>query len=152
MAIPIHEYQLLEIAALFHDIGYMVIPDGIIRKPDKLTQIEWELSKQHPIIGEKIFSSVPSLKSIAKVVRCHHERFDGRGYPDGLIGEDIPRPARIIAVADCLDAMRSDRPYRQAISKDNIIAEFKEGSGKQFDPEVVDACLKLFREKSFKFK
>jgi len=141
MAIPIHEYQLLEIAALLHDVGHVAIPDVIMGKPGKLTQGEWELIKQHPIIGEQIFSSVPSLKSIAKIVRYHHERFDGRGYPDRLIGENIPRPARIIAVADFLDAMMSDRTYRKALSKDKIIAEFKKGSGTQFDPEMVTSAL-----------
>ncbi len=141
MAIPIHEYQLLEIAALLYEVGYLAIPDVIIEKTGPLTQPEFELIKQHPIIGERLLSSLPSLKSITKIVRHHHERFDGRGYPDRLIGENIPRPARIIAVADSLDAMMSDRTYRKALSKDKIIAEFKKGSGRQFDPEVVTSAL-----------
>jgi len=141
MAIPIHEYQLLEIAALLYEVGYLAIPDVIIEKTGPLTQPEFELIKQHPIIGEQLLSSLPSLKSITKIVRHHHERFDGRGYPDRLIGENIPRPARIIAVADSLDAMMSDRTYRKALSKDKIIAEFKKGSGMQFDPEVVTSAL-----------
>ena len=103
MAIPIHEYQLLEIAALFHDIGHLLILDVVMRKTSSLTQVEFELIKQHPTIGEQIFSSAPSLKSIAKIIRYHHERFDGSGYPDRLIGESIPRPARIIAVADVVE-------------------------------------------------
>jgi len=146
MAIPIHEYQLLELAAILHDVGYIVIPDAITGKSSSLSQVEFELLKQHPIIGEQILSPASSLKSIAKIVRYHHERFNGSGYPDGLIGEDIPRPARIIAVADCLDAMMSDRPYRKALSKDKIIAELKECSGRQFDPEVVTSALVILRK------
>lgn len=141
MAIPIDEYQLLEIAAILHDVGFVVIPDAITRKQSSLTQAEFELIKQHSIIGEKILSSVPSLKSIAKIVRYHHEQFNGRGHPDGLKGEKIPRLARIIAVADSLDAMSLDRSYRKALSKDKIIAELKRGSGMQFDPEVVSSAL-----------
>jgi len=146
MAIPIHEYQLLEIAALFHDVGYLVISDVITGKTSALTQVEWELIKQHSINGEQIFSSVPSLKSMAKIIRYHHERFDGSGYPERLIGEDIPRPARIIAVADCLDAMASDRLYRKALSNDQIIAELKKGSETQFDPEVVTSALVILEK------
>jgi len=152
MAIPIHEYQLLEIAAMLHDVGYIAIPDVILGKPSLLTQVEWELSKQHTIIGEQIFSSVPSLKSIAKIVRYHHERFDGRGYPDGLIGKNIPRPARVIAVADVVVAMSSRRPYRPALGIDKVLEEISKNKGNLYDPEVVDACLKLFKEKAFKFK
>ena len=152
MAIPIHGYQLLEIAAILHDVGYTAISNVIMRKPTALTQGEWELSKQHPIIGEQILSSVPSLKSIAKIVRYHHERFDGRGYPDGLIGKNIPRPARIIAVADVIEAMSSHRPYRPALGMDKVLEEISKNKGTLYDPEVVDACLKLFKEKGFKFK
>jgi len=152
MAIPIHEYQLLEIAALFHDIGHLLIPDVVMGKTGPLTQIEWELSKQHPIIGEKIFSSVPSLKSIAKVIRCHHERFNGSGYPDGLIGKKIPQLARIIAVADVAEAMSSQRPYRPALGINKVLEEISQNKSILYDPEVVNACLKLFREKGFKFK
>ena len=152
MAIPIHEYQLLEIAALLHDVGYVAIPDFIMGKTSKLTQGEWELTKQHPIIGEQIFSSVTSLKSIAKIVRYHHEQFNGRGYPDGLIGKNIPRPARIVAVADVVEAMSSHRPYRPALGIDKALEEISQNKGTLYDPEVVDACLKLFKGKGFKFK
>jgi len=152
MAIPIHECQLLEIAALFHDIGHLLIPDVVMGKTSSLTQVEFELIKQHPIIGEQIFSSAPSLKSIAKIIRHHHERFDGSGYPDGLIGKNIPRPARIIAVADAVEAMSSRRPYRPALGIDKILEEISQNKGIVYDPEVVDACLKLFKEKSFKFE
>ena len=152
MAIPIHEYQLLEIAAILHDVGFMAISEIIMRKPTRLTQGEFELIKQHPIIGEQILSSVPSLKSIAKIVRHHHDRFDGRGYPDRLIGESIPRPARIIAVADVVEAMSSNRPYRPAHGIDRAMEEISQNKGTLYDPEVVDACLKLFKRKGFKFK
>jgi HD-GYP domain-containing protein (c-di-GMP phosphodiesterase class II) len=150
MAIPIHEYQLLEIAALLHDVGYVAIPDVIVGKSGPLTQAEWELSKQHPIIGEQIFSLVPSLKRIAKIIRHHHERFDGRGYPDGLIGENIPRPARIIAVADSLDAMMSDRPYRRSLKLKKAMAEIIHGSGTRLDPTVVGALKRLHSHNKLK--
>ena len=148
MAIPIPEYQLLEIAALFHDVGYVAIPDAIIGKLSPLTQVEWELCKQHPIIGEQIFSSVTSLKSIAKIVRYHHEQFNGRGYPDGLTGKNIPRSARIIAVADVVEAMSSHRPYRPALGIDKALEEISQNKGILYDPEVVDTCLKLFKGKA----
>ena len=152
MAIPIHEYQLLEIAAILHDVGFTAISEIIMKKPTKLTQSEFELIMQHPIIGEQILSSVPSLKSIAKIIRYHHERFDGSGYPDRLIGESIPRPARIIAVADVVEAMSFNRPYRPALGIDKTLEEISQNKGTLYDPEVVDACLNLFKGKGFKFK
>jgi len=152
MAIPIHEYQLLEISALFHDIGHLLIPDVVMGKSTQLTEGEFELIKQHPIIGEQIFSSVPSLKSIAKIIRYHHERFEGKGYPDGLIGKNIPRPARIIAVADVVEAMSSRRPYRPALGIDAALEEISQNRGILYGPEVVDVCLRLFKEKGFKFE
>lgn len=146
MAIPIHEHQLLEVAALLHDVGFVAIPDVITNKPSPLTKLEYKLITSHPIIGEQLLSlsSIPASKSIAKIIRCHHERFDGRGYPDGLIGENIPRPARIIAVADSLDAMMSDRPYRPSLKLKEAIALIVKASGTQFDPTVVSALKRLY--------
>jgi len=145
MAIPIHEYQLLEVAALLHDVGFVAVPDIIIKKPGVLTQSEFEIIRRHPIIGEQLLSSVPSLKSIAKIVRYHHERFGGGGYPDGLIGKSIPRPARIIAVADTLDVMMSVRPYRASFKLKEAVASINKASGIQFDPTVVSALSRLYR-------
>src|SRR4030066_1144509 len=102
------------------------------------------------MVGEQTLSSVPSIKSIAKIIRYHHERFDGSGYPDRLIGESIPRLARIIAVADVVEAMSSHRPYRPALGIDKILEEISQNKGIIYDPEVVDACLRLFKEKGFK--
>jgi len=133
------------VAALLHDGGFVAVPDIIIKKPGVLTQSEFEIIRRHPIIGEQLLSSVPSLKSIAKIVRYHHERFGGGGYPDGLIGKSIPRPARIIAVADTLDVMMSVRPYRASFKLKEAVASINKASGIQFDPTVVSALSRLYR-------
>lgn len=143
MGIPSKECLILEIAALLHDVGFVVIPDSIIRKPQKLSQPEWEILKRHPIIGEQILSSSTDLIDTAKIVRSHHEQFNGGGYPDGLEGENIPRTARIIAVADSLDAMMCNRPYRKSLKLEDAIAEIVRVSGDHFDPIVVNVLKSL---------
>jgi len=150
MSIPSNECQLLEIAALVHDVGLVLIPDSIIRTPSKLYHSEWEILKRHSIIGEQLLSSYTNLISIAKIVRCHHEQFDGKGYPDGLVGENIPRTARIIAVADCLDALMSTRPYRIPLKLKVAVTVINEGSGNQFDPIVVNALKRLYNRGELK--
>jgi response regulator RpfG family c-di-GMP phosphodiesterase len=129
---------------LLHDVGKIGIPDGILQKPGPLTRAERRRMQTHTVLGEQMLGGVKFLEGEGlKIVRSHHERWDGRGYPDGLDGRDIPLGARVFAVADALDAMTSDRPYRRALrwkaARDEILAQ----SGKQFDPDVVDA----FREK-----
>ena len=134
--------KTLKIAALLHDIGKIGIPDGILRKPGKLTEEEWQIMKQHPMLGYKILKNIKQLNDVAEIVLHHHERFDGTGYPVGLKGEEIPLGSRIFSVADTIDAMTSDRPYRKALSFEETAEELKKWSGRQFDPEVVNAFFK----------
>jgi len=137
------EIENIEYAALLHDIGKIGIDERILGKNDGLTSEEFKRIKEHTIMGAKIIKPVEFLKDSYKTVYHHHERYDGDGYPDGLKGEDIPISARIIAVADAYDAMGSDRPYRKKLSKDKIMKELKEQSGKQFDPKVVKALISV---------
>ncbi len=125
--------------ALLHDIGKIGISDAILHKPGKLTAAEWRMMQQHPEIGYEMLQSIPFLNSALDVVRYHHERFDGSGYPAGLKGSGIPLLARISAVADSYDAMTSNRPYRSGRSKSDAISEIHKLAGTQFDPEVVAA-------------
>ncbi len=140
------ETDILRIAAMFHDLGKLAIPDEILQKPGKLTDEEYEIIKIHPEAGESILAPLKFLREVAKIVRHHQERWDGKGYPDGLKGEEIPLMARIIAVADALDAMTSKRPYRDPMSLEEAIEEIVRNSGTQFDPKVVDALLKAYEK------
>jgi len=127
---------------LLHDVGKIGIPDGILRKPGPLSVAERRRMQTHTVLGEAMLSGVAFLKGEGlKVVRSHHERWDGRGYPDGLNGEDIPLGARIFAVADALDAMTSHRPYRRALSWQSARTEILNQRKRQFDPDVVDAFM-----------
>jgi putative nucleotidyltransferase with HDIG domain len=137
--------KLPEIArgAFLHDIGKMAIPDNILRKPGPLSPDEQEVMRTHCKVGHEMLSRVPFLRGVAGIVLAHQERFDGTGYPRGLKGEDIPLGARIFAVADTLDAMTSDRPYRSALSQEEAKAEIQRCSGTQFDPRVVEAFLSI---------
>jgi diguanylate cyclase (GGDEF)-like protein/PAS domain S-box-containing protein/putative nucleotidyltransferase with HDIG domain len=130
-------------AAMLHDIGKLGISDAILLKPGKLTPEEYEIVKKHPVIGADIISVAGFLKDIVPYILCHHEHFDGRGYPRGLKGEEIPLGARIIAVVDVYEALTSDRPYHKAISKDEAIKILKEGLNTQFDARVVKVFLEI---------
>jgi putative nucleotidyltransferase with HDIG domain len=132
------------IAGLLHDVGKIGVRDSVITKPDRLTPEEYEEIKQHPTIGAKILEPVDFLSDVAPCVRHHHEWFDGsdRGYPDRLCGDSIPLPSRIILVADTVEAMTSDRPYRKALPLDVVYTELTKYSGSQFDPACVDAFLR----------
>ena len=130
-------------AALLHDIGKIGIPDGILMKPGMLTPEERLLIERHPIIGADLISRVASLHKVAPIVRHHHEKVDGTGYPDGLTGDDIPLGSRIIAVVDALNAMTTQRPYRSPISRPEALAELRRCAGGQFDPRVVEAVESL---------
>ena len=132
-------------AALLHDIGKIGIPNAIINKPGKLTDEEFAIIKTHPVIGSDILKSISSMPEISIGARSHHERFDGKGYPDGLKGEEIPWIARIIGVADAYDAMTSNRSYRNYLPQDAVKAEILKCRGIQFDPKVADAMLKLIQ-------
>ena len=131
------EVNDLYLAGLLHDVGKIGIRDEILFKRGPLTKEEYLLVKEHPVIGERIISNVSRLSYLRPAVRGHHERFDGTGYPDGLVGEAIPLSARILAVADSCDAMMSTRRYRDALAKPHIEAILAEGSGKQWDPRIV---------------
>jgi diguanylate cyclase (GGDEF)-like protein len=128
-------------AAELHDIGKVAIPDSIVMKPGPLDDEEWAFVRRHTIIGERILGAAPSLAPVGELVRSSHERYDGRGYPDGLAGEEIPLGARIVAACDAFDAMLSDRPYSPPLSIDEARAELHRCSGTQFDPDVVSALV-----------
>jgi len=129
--------------ALLHDVGKIGVPDNVLRKPTALSESEWAVMKRHPEFGAQIISGIPFLEEVARIVRHHHERWDGMGYPDGLKGEHIPLGARIFAVGDSFDAMTSDRPYRRALLIDAAREEVRRCAGSQFDPAVVTAFLSI---------
>lgn len=137
------EQKVIFEAALLHDVGKLAIPKSILMKPEKLTKDEWEVIYQHPVVSEAIVGQLPFLSNILPVIRHHHERYDGKGYPDGLVGRKIPFAARIIALADAFDAMTTKRPYRNAISFQKALNIIHKESGKQFDPFVVKAFLNI---------
>lgn len=131
---------------LLHDIGKIGVPESIINKPDKLTDEEYAKIKQHTVIGADILEIVEEFPELSIGARYHHERYDGRGYPEGLVGEDIPVYARVIAVADSYDAMSSKRSYRDVLPQDVVRAEIEKGRGSQFDPDVADVMLQIIDE------
>jgi response regulator RpfG family c-di-GMP phosphodiesterase len=148
MALALAGAPEIEFGFLLHDIGKVAIPDAILYKPGPLTEKERALMEQHPLIGAQIVRGIEFLGAAMLVVRSHHERWDGRGYPDRLAGEEIPLAARVFAVADVLDALTTDRPYRPAsalsIARGMILAE----AGKQFDPQVVEGFASI-EERTF---
>jgi diguanylate cyclase (GGDEF)-like protein len=138
-ALGLHELEVERVghAALLHDIGKVGVPDRILHKSGPLAGDEWDVMREHPLIGERILGAIPGLGGVAQMVRHEHERFDGRGYPDGLRGDEIPIGSRIILACDAYHAMTSDRAYRGAMDQDHAIAELVRGAGSQFDPKVV---------------
>jgi HD-GYP domain-containing protein (c-di-GMP phosphodiesterase class II) len=137
----------LEFGALLHDVGKIVIPKEIVNKPDRLTNDEWAIIRTHPAEGQKLLDMVGgSMREIGLIVRSHHERWDGGGYPDGLTADRIPLESRIISCCDTWNAMRTDRPYRTALPYDLALTEMESISGTQLDPAVVDALLTIVRE------
>jgi response regulator RpfG family c-di-GMP phosphodiesterase len=137
------QLKSLAMGAYLHDIGKLGIPDGILLKPGPLSSEEWRLMKQHSQIGYDLVKEIPFLTEAAEIVLTHHERFDGSGYPRALKGEHIPLGARIFAIADTLDAMTSDRPYRRAFPFEDALETIERGSGRLFDPQVVAAFLSV---------
>jgi ribonuclease P protein subunit RPR2 len=131
---------------LLHDVGKVGIPESILCKPGPLTEDEYEVMKTHPLIGVQIVAPIAFLNDSVDIIRCHHERWDGRGYPDGLAGEGIPLGARIFSVCDTFDAMTSDRPYRRALPFDDAVAEIERCGGTQFDPDVTTAFVAMCDE------
>jgi PAS domain S-box-containing protein len=144
-AMGVSDTELVHIrrGALLHDIGKMGIPDSILQKPDKLTDEEWKIMRQHPVYAYNLLSPIAFLRPALDIPYCHHERWDGTGYPRGLKGEQIPLAARIFAVVDVWDALHSDRPYRPAWPEEKALAYIREQAGKHFDPQVVETFLKL---------
>lgn len=140
------DLDILKQGALFHDIGKIGIPDSILRKPEKLTDDEYDDIKTHPSIGAKILAPAKIFSDLIPIVLNHHERYDGKGYPIGLSGEDIPLMARIVCVADSFDAMTSDRSYRPRFKVLDALEEIEKCKGTQFDPYVVDAFMISLRE------
>ena len=135
----------LEVGGLFHDIGKIGIPDAILRKESKLTDDEYSEIKNHPAIGAHILSSATIFQDIIPIVKHHHEKYDGTGYPGKLKGEDIPYLARIAAIADTFDAMTSKRSYRDSLPMDIVISEFERCRGTQFDPKLDDLFLDILK-------
>jgi putative nucleotidyltransferase with HDIG domain len=144
MGISPSELQILEYSALLHDIGKIGISERILEKAGRLTQEEYFLMQEHPVRSEMILRQVQFLEKVHIIVRQHHERFDGKGYPDGLKGEEINLLSRIISVADAFDAMTSRRRYREALTTGFAVSELQRKSGSQFDSHVVDAFIKAF--------
>ena len=135
--------QALEYAALLHDIGYLSVGKRVLAKGECLTPDEWATVRKHAEIGASIIGSVRALHRVSQIVRAHHERPDGKGYPGGLAGEQIPREARVLKVADAFIAMTSDRPYRRALSIADAIKKIRSGAGSRFDIQVVRGLLDL---------
>ena len=129
-----------------HDIGKIGIPDGIINKTTRLTDEEYQIIKTHPIIGADILQNISELPELVLGARWHHERYDGKGYPDGLKGSEIPEMSRIIGVADAYDAMTSNRSYRDVLPQSVVRKEIEKGKGSQFDPVFADMMLQLIDE------
>ncbi|MDQ7821207.1 MAG: HD domain-containing protein [Candidatus Eremiobacteraeota bacterium] len=137
----------LKNCSFLHDIGKVKIPDSILYKPGRLTDEEFQVLKQHPVIGEAILKPIASLAHVLPVARHHHEKWDGKGYPDGLAGEETPLAARIVCITDAYDAMVSDRPYRKGMGVEEAVAELRKCGGTHFDPRLVEAFLRVVEKK-----
>jgi HD-GYP domain-containing protein (c-di-GMP phosphodiesterase class II) len=146
MGLNEEEIVYMRRGALVHDIGKLAIPDDILLKPGALNDDERKILQQHPVYAKQMLMDVSFLRPCVDVAYSHHERWDGQGYPDGLKGENIPLKARIFAVVDQWDALSSDRPYRKAWSRDDVIAYLRENSGKIYDPKIVNVFLSLVRD------
>jgi HD-GYP domain-containing protein (c-di-GMP phosphodiesterase class II) len=144
MNLSAEEVRIVRLSALMHDVGKIGIDDRILRKPTALTSEEFEVMKTHPSKGAVIMGQIPQLKEVIPGIKYHHEKWSGGGYPDGLAGEDIPRFARIVAVADTFDAMTTTRPYQKAMPLPYVINQLKSFSGKSFDPTIIVALEKAF--------
>ena len=148
VAPEVAEDDVFRYGFLLHDIGKVGIPDDILRKPSSLSREEWEIMQTHPLIGGQLLARIKFLQPAIPIVECHHEMWDGNGYPRKLSGEDIPVPARIFAVVDTFDAMTSNRPYRRALTVDQAIIEIRRAGGTQLDPVMAVAFAELCAERA----
>ena len=137
------EAERVRIAGLVHDVGKIGVPEAVLRKPGRLTDKEFDQIKRHPVIGHTILKDIGQLADVLPGVLYHHERWDGRGYPEGLAGENIPFMGRVLAVADAFDAMSSNRSYRSALPREKVIREIGDGAGTQFDPDLARVFVTL---------
>jgi len=147
MNIKNEELPHIRRGALLHDIGKMGVPDSILLKPGKLDEGEWEIMKKHPVYAYEMLAPIDYLRPALDIPYCHHEKWDGSGYPRGLKGKQIPLAARIFAVVDVYDSLTSDKPYRKAWSEEDTLALIKKESGSHFDPEVVKVFLEYIQKK-----
>jgi putative nucleotidyltransferase with HDIG domain len=143
MVLPAQEIGVLSAGALLHDLGKIAVPNTVLKKPGPLTPEEQALTRLHPVTGANILKHIRVLRPVVPAVRHHHERFDGNGYPEGLSCEEIPLAARVILVADALDAITAARPYQQGVSREEALEEIVRNAGTQFDPEVVEVLLQV---------
>jgi putative nucleotidyltransferase with HDIG domain len=150
--LPSEKIEGLRLAGIIHDIGKIAMPAEILTKPTRLTKTEFQLIKDHPRIGYDILKNIQFPWPVAHIILQHHERMDGTGYPDGLLGDAILLEARILAVADVVEALSSHRPYRPALGIEKALEEIRRGRGIRYDMRVVDACMKLFRDRRYSFK
>jgi putative nucleotidyltransferase with HDIG domain len=148
LGLPAREIERVRAGALLHDVGKVAIPNEILYKPGRLTLEEWEVMRRHPVIGERILRRTPELEDIAPLVRHEHEHWDGSGYPDGIAGTEIPMGSRIILACDAYNAMITQRPYRDPMSREDAIDELKRCAGTQFDPTVVEALVRVLAEQA----
>jgi putative nucleotidyltransferase with HDIG domain len=139
LRLPPAECRCVELGALLHDVGKLSIPDRVLTKPAPLNELEWEAMRRHAALGERLLAPIVQQAEVLAVVRSHHERWDGRGYPDGKAGEEIPLAARVVAVADAFQAMIEARPYRDRRTRESALVEIVSQAGGQFDPDCVEA-------------
>jgi len=150
--LPRENIEGIRIASLIHDIGKIGVPSEILNKPTKLTDIEFSLIKAHPQTGHDIVKNIYFPYSVAEIVLQHHEKLDGSGYPNYLKEPEIKLEAKILCVADVVEAMSSHRPYRPSLGIEAALDEITKNKGILYDPKIVDVCVKLFKEKGFKFE
>jgi len=149
LELPDHERKLFTLGALVHDIGKLEIPRDVINKKGKLEPHEWEMVKKHVTWGKEIISTNKELEDLIPLVELHHERYDGKGYPYGLKGENIPKLARLLCIIDSFDAMTTERPYQKTKSFEEAIQELRDCSGNQFDAKYIEPFIKLIEERYF---
>jgi len=142
--LPEHEVQRITLGALLHDVGKIGIPENVLKKPSNLSEEEWEIMKQHPVIGaEKVLMPNEALRHLIPIVKYHHERWDGKGYPEGLKGNNIPLEARIVSVADAYHALISDRPYRKGLGVEKACEILSMGAGIQWDRDLIRQFIQI---------